>query len=108
MERATRIALDADQGVESERTAQVHHRQLRGRVHARDTSRHLTDGAVRNGEKQQTLARYAETGSRRHEARVQGARQAAAEIASARDGYLFWRSTTRMSWPRPELAAPHG
>jgi len=70
MERSARVALERAQRVEPEGTADVHDAELRRRLHACNASGHLADGAVRDGEKQQPLARHAKSGACRHEPRV--------------------------------------
>ena len=51
-----------------------------------DALRHFGHCAVGDGEEQQAFARQPKTGAGWHEARVQRPSQAAAEVASARDG----------------------
>jgi hypothetical protein len=73
------------QDVEAQGPAEVDDREVGRRPHGADSRGHRADRAVGHGEEEDALAWKPESLAGGHEPRLRGARQAAAEIAAARD-----------------------
>ena len=85
MERANRVAVQRNQHVERQCTAQVHEADRGRRIGRRDAGGNLADDRVGHRQKNNAVGRRFERATRRHKAGVKRASQAAAEVAPPSD-----------------------